>query len=101
MINFIKKIWALPWVFLILKNYAFIKESFSKMKLIVEKAVKNGGVPECEDSKILIGIIRQAFERDLLNLKSIPDHKIIDALNKIEANLVCSIDEERKRRGLR
>ena len=94
-INLLSKGWALvssyKMVMSILKNWAFIKETLGSVEKIMQTSIQTHGLPNCDDTRKLIDLLRGALDLGLIDLPNVDEGMISRQLMELENTLVCQV----------
>lgn len=95
LINLLSKGWAFvssyKMVMAIIKNWAFIKESLQTVEKIMQTSIQKRGLPDCDDTRKLIELLRVALDRGLIDLPNVDEGMISRQLLELENTLVCQV----------
>lgn len=81
----------------VLQNWDFIKQSHHDTILILKGMTENGGrLPHCDETKKMFSMLKEFFEREIIDVPGISEQDLASMFNEIQANIVCSIEDRKK-----
>lgn len=90
----------IPFVWNLVRNYGSVKKSLTDIFDVVNSAKDKGGLPTIEDTKKLVAAAALIFEKDLIDLPELDEHKFATQLRQVERALGEAIENARKEKGL-
>lgn len=88
------------WFWSILRNWGAIKQIIVNVEQVSQGMLsRKTGLPNCEETKILLDSLKLLFERELIDLPGVNEVEIGRILGNIEANLNCSIEKTEAKNG--
>lgn len=83
--------------FALLKNAGTIITVFKTLKEILTRTVESKNkIPTCDDTVLLVHQLRVLLEKKVIDIPNFDENDVIVALQQIESNIVCSVDNAHK-----
>ena len=94
-INMLSAAWAFisefKSVMMILKNWSFVMSALGSVEHIMSNSIQTRGLPSCEDTRKLIDILREALDREMIDIPGVDEALIARQLFQLESTLVCQV----------
>jgi len=100
LLSIFPKIWALlngsAFFWKALRNYGKIKNLFEVVSQVLNDMHARGdSLPDCNETSKLASVFSEAFKADIIDLPYLDEYQLALVLDKINANLVCSIEDKK------
>lgn len=96
-----KFIASFPYIWKLIRNYDLIKQILSDVYGVIQSAEKHGGLPTSEETIKILDAAQLIFEKQLIDIPEVDEVVLADMIKELKQNLSASVDEARKRKGLK
>jgi len=100
LMNLWSMIKSIPWLWRMITHWQDVKLIIEKAYNVVDDARKSGGMPTCNSFDAFLQAVEQVLKSGLIDIPDVDETALANDLYQMRMLLTCSIDNERKTRGL-